>query len=60
MPRVTGFRLLTFSSSEVRERGLYLGETRLTVGEATWKVSAWPSVVSGWWCSIHNTGAESR
>lgn len=31
------FDLVTFSSYEVRERGPYLGETRLTVGEATWK-----------------------
>ena len=28
---------MTFSSYEVRERGPYLGETRLTVGEANWK-----------------------
>ncbi len=31
------FDLVTFSSYEVRERGPYLGETRLTLGEATWK-----------------------
>ena len=31
------FDLVAFSSYEVRERGPYLGETRLTVGEATWK-----------------------
>ncbi len=31
------FGLVGFSSYEVRERGPYLGETRLTVGEATWK-----------------------
>jgi hypothetical protein len=31
------FDLAAFSSYEVRERGPYLGETRLTVGEATWK-----------------------
>ena len=31
------FDLVTFSSYEVRERGPYVGETRLTVGEATWK-----------------------
>ena len=31
------FDLVDFSSYEVRERGPYLGETRLTVGEATWK-----------------------
>jgi hypothetical protein len=31
------FDLVTFSSYEVREREPYLGETRLTVGEATWK-----------------------
>jgi hypothetical protein len=31
------FDLVTFASYEVRERGPYLGETRLTLGEATWK-----------------------
>jgi hypothetical protein len=31
------FDLAAFSSYEVRERGPYLGEPRLTVGEATWK-----------------------
>jgi hypothetical protein len=31
------FDLVTFSGYEVRERGPYLGETRLTLGEATWK-----------------------
>ena len=31
------FDLVTFSSYEVRERGPYLGETRLTLCEATWK-----------------------
>ena len=31
------FDLVAFSSYEVSERGPYLGETRLTVGEATWK-----------------------
>ena len=31
------FDLVAFSSYEVRERGPYMGETRLTVGEATWK-----------------------
>ena len=31
------FDLVDFCSYEVRERGPYLGETRLTVGEATWK-----------------------
>ena|SRR3712207_5941364 len=31
------FDLVDFSSYEVRERGPYLGETRMTVGEATWK-----------------------
>ncbi len=31
------FDLVTFFSYEVRERGPYLGETRLMVGEATWK-----------------------
>jgi hypothetical protein len=31
------FDLVDFSSYEIRERGPYLGETRLTLGEATWK-----------------------
>ena len=31
------FDLVDFSSYEVRERGPYVGETRLTLGEATWK-----------------------
>ena len=31
------FALVDFSSYEVTERGPYLGETRLTLGEATWK-----------------------
>jgi hypothetical protein len=31
------FDLVAFSSYGIRERGPYLGETRLTVGEATWK-----------------------
>ncbi len=31
------FDLVTFSSYGIRERGPYLGETRLTVEEATWK-----------------------
>jgi hypothetical protein len=31
------FDLVTFSSYGIRERRPYLGETRLTVGEATWK-----------------------
>jgi hypothetical protein len=31
------FDLVTFSSYGIRERGPCLGETRLTVGEATWK-----------------------
>jgi hypothetical protein len=31
------FDLVVFSSYEVRDRGPYMGETRLTVGEATWK-----------------------
>ena len=31
------FDLVVFSSYEVRDRGPYKGETRLTVGEATWK-----------------------
>ncbi len=31
------FDLVDFSSYEVTERGPYLGETRLSLGEATWK-----------------------
>jgi hypothetical protein len=31
------FDLVDFSSYEFTERGPYSGETRLTVGEATWK-----------------------
>ena len=31
------FDLVAFSSYEMKERGPYLGETRLTLGEATWK-----------------------
>ena len=31
------FDLVTFSSYEVKERAPYMGETRLSVGEATWK-----------------------
>jgi len=31
------FDLVAFCSYEVRERGPYMGETRLRVGEATWK-----------------------
>ena len=31
------FDLVTFSNYGIRERGPYLGETRLTVGEATWR-----------------------
>jgi len=31
------FDLVAFSSYEVRERAPYMGETRLTLGEATWK-----------------------
>jgi hypothetical protein len=31
------FELVVFSSCEVRERAPYLGETRLTIGEPTWK-----------------------
>ena len=31
------FDLVDFSSYGIRERGPYLGETRFTVGEATWK-----------------------
>jgi hypothetical protein len=35
--RAETFELVVFSSYEVTDRGPYLGETRLTVGEATWK-----------------------
>jgi hypothetical protein len=31
------FELVVFSSYTVRERAPYLGETRLTIGEPTWK-----------------------
>jgi hypothetical protein len=31
------FELVLFSSYEIRERAPYLGETRLTLGEPTWK-----------------------
>jgi hypothetical protein len=31
------FDLEIFSSYEIRERAPYLGETRLTIGEPTWK-----------------------
>jgi hypothetical protein len=31
------FELVAFSSYEVKERAPYLGETRLTIGEPTWK-----------------------
>jgi hypothetical protein len=31
------FDLVDFSSYEVTEKGPYIGETRLTLGEATWK-----------------------
>ena len=31
------FDLVAFSSYEVKERALFLGETHLSVGEATWK-----------------------
>ena len=31
------FELVVFSSYAVRERAPYLGETRLTIGEPTWK-----------------------
>jgi hypothetical protein len=31
------FELVVFSSYEVKERVPYLGETRLTIGEPTWK-----------------------
>ena len=31
------FELVVFSSYDVKERAPYLGETRLTVGEPTWK-----------------------
>jgi hypothetical protein len=29
--------LVVFSSYEIRERAPYLGDTRLTIGEPTWK-----------------------
>jgi hypothetical protein len=31
------FELVVFSSYELKERAPYLGETRLTIGEPTWK-----------------------
>ena len=31
------FELVVFSGYEIRERAPYLGETRLTIGEPTWK-----------------------
>ena len=31
------FDLVAFSTYEVKERALYLGETRVSIGEATWK-----------------------
>jgi hypothetical protein len=31
------FELVVFSNYEIRERAPYLGETRLTIGEPTWK-----------------------
>jgi hypothetical protein len=31
------FELVVFSSYEAKERAPYLGETRLTIGEPTWK-----------------------
>jgi hypothetical protein len=31
------FELVVFSSYEVKERAPYLGETRLTIGEPSWK-----------------------
>ena len=38
------FALVVFSSYEVTERALYLGETRAWLGEATWKALASTSV----------------
>jgi hypothetical protein len=38
------FALVVFSSYEVTERALYLGETRAWLGEATWKALARTSV----------------
>ncbi len=32
------FELVVFSSYEVEERAPYLGETKLTIGEPTWKI----------------------
>jgi hypothetical protein len=31
------FKLVVFSSYEVKERAPYLGATKLTIGEPTWK-----------------------
>jgi hypothetical protein len=38
------FKLAVFSSYGVKERAPYLGETRLRVGEPTWKTLDWESV----------------
>jgi hypothetical protein len=35
--RAETFELVVFSSYEVKEKAPYLGETRLTIGEPTWK-----------------------
>ena len=40
------FELVVFSSYEVRERAPYLGETKLTIGEPTWKSLDRESVVA--------------
>jgi hypothetical protein len=32
------FELVVFSSYEIKQRAPYMGETRLTVGEPTWKI----------------------
>ena len=36
--RVESFELVIFSSFEVIERAPYLGKTRLSIGEPTWKM----------------------
>jgi hypothetical protein len=40
------FELVVFSSYEVKERAPYLGETKLTIGEPTWKALDRESVVA--------------
>jgi len=48
------FDLVDFSSYEVRERAPYLGETRLTLGEATWK-----RITRGAWSRCSRAGRRS-